>query len=101
MQLRYRQTGQCTQVMTLAAAVLMVLGLVTASPALAAYGGVNGRIAYSSSASETGTNAQIATILPDGSGRQVLTHTPPGVSNGLPTWSSDGRLIYFGRNPGE
>lgn len=96
-----RQTGLGTIVLAFATTIVAVHWLVAAPPVSAAYGGVNGRIVYGSNPSTTAADTQIATILPNGSGRKVLTHTPPGVSSGLPTWSSDGRLIYFGRNPGK
>ena len=71
-------------------AFLALAWLASAAPARATTAGPNGRLAF---AAETETSSQIATINPDGSGLQQITHV-----NGFataPDWSPDGQRIAF------
>lgn len=72
--------------------VLFVLAwLVPAVNAEATFPGNNGKIVFSSLATER----QIYAMNPDGSGLTQLT-TGPGV-NGRPAWSPDGRKVAYQR----
>jgi Tol biopolymer transport system component len=90
----------------LGAMLVAILAFLPASAAVAAFPGDNGRIAYSG---RLGTPHgeiphpedepfNIFTILPDGSGRQQLTHvTDPNLDSLWPSWSPDGRSLVFVR----
>lgn len=62
----------------------------SASSALAAFPGSNGKIAYSAKDPTTGANLGIWTVNPDGGEAAMIT--PDGRS---PVWSSDGQRIAF------
>lgn len=72
---------------------MTLLGLVaTASPALSAFPGRNGRIAFSTDQSDT---PQVFTVGSDGGGLKQLTHVSSGSAASAPNWSPDGRKIVF------
>jgi len=76
--------------------VLAVVSLVTvllAQPAVATFPGKNGRIAYTDAA------FQIATMKPDGTGIKVLTSFAGGWA-GTPQYSPNGRWIVFSADNG-
>lgn len=77
-----------------AVAAAVVLGA-TASSALAAFPGQAGRIAFSVNV----PGPDIATVNPDGSALQLLTHNAPGMCpcDLDPTWSPDGGQVAFAR----
>ena len=80
------------------AAAVGVLVPSLASPALAAFPGKNGRIAFTIQPRERGeaTSSTIATILPSGRGRRVLGTCPAGGCLELfPSWSPSGRRLAF------
>ena len=63
-----------------------------ASPALGAFPGKNGKIAFVSN--RDGGDDDIWTMNPDGSDLVNLTPGSTG-SDGVPNWSADGRKIVF------
>lgn len=69
------------------------LSLTVPSAGAGTFPGANGRIAFSDS-------SDVQTILPDGSGLQNLTSSP-GVYDGEPAWSPDGRKIAYISAQGE
>jgi Tol biopolymer transport system component len=70
----------------------MSIGLLALpTPTLATYPGSNGRIAFST---DGGTDPQIFTVKPDGSGETQLTFDATGHSM-APDWSPDGTKIVF------
>ena len=71
-----------------------VLGLAVASPAHAAFPGDNGPLVLSGLDTASGT-VQIYRTEPAGGIATRLTAVNGQVWNECPTWSSDGRLIYF------
>lgn len=64
---------------------LLVVCLLLAAPAHASFPGANGKIAFD-------CGADICTINPDGTGRQVLA-----ADAAQPAWSADGKKVAFGR----
>ena len=79
-----------------AAALLLTMALIQ-DPALAAFGGQNGRIAFTRShgpLSGSTTTLQIHTANPDGSGMTAITSTSP---SRYPAWSPNGARIAFAR----
>jgi Tol biopolymer transport system component len=70
-------------------AIALMLVALSPSAAVAAFPGENGRIAYS--------NADILTVLPDGSGLRQLTDDS-AIDSG-PSWSPDGRRLVFTSSP--
>ena len=66
-----------------------------ASPALGAFPGKNGKIAFVSNRNFKQVNGQdVWTMNPDGSDLVNLTPGSTG-SDGVPNWSADGRKIVF------
>lgn len=66
------------------------------SPALAAFPGANGRIAFTSAIESVG-DEDLWTMNPDGSARVNLTPGWTG-NDGFPNWRADGRKLVFASN---
>ena len=82
----------------LAVAGVATLGMtVSGGPALAAFPGTNGRIAFSTGGdgSDPSITGQIFTVRPDGTGLRRLTHVPKGKHAISPSFSPDGRRIAY------
>jgi Tol biopolymer transport system component len=81
-------------------AVLSALCCVVASPAQAAFPGVNGKLAYDAGCNGPESCREIFVINPDGSGKVQLTTN--SVMDKQPAWSPDGSKIAFvsGASPG-
>jgi TolB protein len=77
------------------AIVTLALGLLLSPPALAAYPGANGRIAWEGVPTGGGTDTEIVSANPDGSGLIALTSN--SVDDIDPAWSPDGTKIAFAR----
>ena len=76
--------------------VVAVLALAAATPAGATFPGPNGALVFSGLDTASGT-VQLYRMAPGGTNLTRLT-TPSGqVYNECPSWSADGRLIYFDR----
>jgi Tol biopolymer transport system component len=76
--------------------VVAVLALAVASPAAATFPGANGALVFSGLDAVSHT-VQVYRMAPGGTNPTRLT-TPSGqVFNECPSWSADGRLIYFDR----
>jgi Tol biopolymer transport system component len=74
--------------------VVAVLVLAAASPAGATFPGKNGALAFSGVDIASGT-VQVYRMAPGGVVPTQLTAPSGDVYNECPSWSSDGRLIYF------
>src|SRR5918994_1572660 len=77
--------------LALTACVLALMA--TQKPAGAAFPGENGRIAFVGTPNGVGPDAEIYTMLPDGSNQRQLTSTTYGARS--PAWSADGTKIAF------
>ena len=77
----------------LAVAVAILVWLVAASPAHAAFPGKNGRIGFSTSVD--GGSYEVFSMNPDGTGAVNLSHDP--ISDLEPSWSADGARLLFTR----
>jgi Tol biopolymer transport system component len=71
-----------------------VFALATASPAAATFPGENGPLVFSGVDAESGT-VQVYRLAPGGGAPTQLTAPSGAVWNECPSWSADGRLIYF------
>jgi Tol biopolymer transport system component len=76
--------------------VVAVLALAAASPAAATYPGANGALVFSGVDAVSHT-VQLYRLAPGGTGPTRLTAPSGQVFNECPSWSADGRLIYFDR----
>jgi Tol biopolymer transport system component len=56
-------------------------------------------ILFHSHVDDSGTQSQFFLIHPDGSGRQQVTHFPPGTHIASATFSPDGKSIVFAKGP--
>jgi hypothetical protein len=72
---------------------LAILACLVSTPATAnaAFPGTNGKIAFTSD--PTGSDLDVYTMNPNGSGQTNLTSNP--ASDSIPTWSPDGEQILF------
>lgn len=94
-------TGRKTTAMVAGAALLACLAAaLLAAPrgAEAAFPGENGRLAFAKDADTGGSNYQIYSVQPDGSGEKRLTNTPAPAYNTEPSYSADGAKIAWNRN---
>lgn len=73
------------------AAALAAVGALTATPAQATFPGANGKIAFST---DFGSDPQIFSVNPNGSGETQLTQSSDGHAV-APDWSPDGTKIVF------
>jgi Tol biopolymer transport system component len=82
--------------------VLMTLTVVaaalTATTSFATPPGKNGKIAFRRYFDRSLTHGAIFVINADGSGLRQVTHTPNGVVDDQPDWSSDGAQLVFSSN---
>jgi Tol biopolymer transport system component len=76
--------------------VVAVLALAAASPAAATFPGTNGALVFSG-LDPVGHTVQLYRVGPGGTGLTRLTAPSGQVFNECPSWSADGRLIYFDR----
>jgi Tol biopolymer transport system component len=74
--------------------VVAVLALAAASPAAATFPGTNGALVFSGVDVASHT-AQVYRMAPAGQAPTQLTAPSGQVFNECPSWSADGRLIYF------
>jgi len=93
--IRMRQTAA---LMVIGATALAAGAALFASPAVAAFPGGNGLIAFSGGG-ESRPGIHIFTIRPDGSGVRQLTND--ATHDFDPSWSADGRRLVFYRDPVE
>jgi Tol biopolymer transport system component len=90
--------GLVRRALAIGAVLSGMLALLAPAVAVAAFPGSNGRIAYAWHP-EFESATEIFTILPDGSGRQQLTHN--SLDDTDPSWSADGSRLAFSRPLGD
>src|SRR5262245_46329987 len=73
-----------------ALSVGFLVGLVLAAPALGAFPGANGKIAFQQRTSDF-ADPTVQTINPDGTGQAALVNT----LSGGPAWSPDGKSVAY------
>jgi TolB protein len=79
-------------------AIAFIVAAAAATTSFATAPGKNGKIAFRRYLDGDQTHGAIFVINPDGSGFRQLTHTPNGVVDDQPDWSSDGAQLAFSSN---